>query len=71
MTYEQRQYRVYLLRLWQAGGRDMPEWRIVLEDVRTHERRGFAGLAQLFTFLEQQLGKSIERDGPASSGESW
>ena len=52
---EQRRYRAYLLRVWQADDADgRPVWRAALEDARTGERRGFADLARLCAFLEQQ-----------------
>ena len=52
---EPRRYRAYLLRLWLAEGEDgQPVWRAALEDARTNERHGFADLARLCTFLEQQ-----------------
>ena len=38
MASEQRGYHSYLLRLWQAGNGDAPEWRILLEHVRTREK---------------------------------
>src|SRR5215212_2090463 len=44
---EKRQYRVFLLRLWQADGDGAALiWRAALEDARTGERRGFADLAR-------------------------
>jgi hypothetical protein len=52
---EPRRYRAYLLRLWQADGDDgRPVWRAALEDAGTSERRGFADLARLCAFLEEQ-----------------
>jgi hypothetical protein len=46
----------YLLRLWRADdGRQEPIWRASLQDVRTGERRGFAGLAEAVRYLEQQM----------------
>jgi hypothetical protein len=52
---ESRRYRVYLLRLWQATGKDgQPAWRAALEDARTGERLGFADLARLCAFLRKQ-----------------
>jgi hypothetical protein len=52
---ELRRYRAYLLRLWQAEGDDgHPAWRAALEDARTNERHGFADLARLCAFLEEQ-----------------
>lgn len=62
MPSEQRGYYSYLLRLWQAGNGDTPEWRIVLEDVRTRERHSFASVAQLAAFLD------VQTSGGASSG---
>jgi hypothetical protein len=62
---ESRRYRVYLLRLWQATGKDgQPVWRAALEDARTGERCGFADLKSLFAFLEQQTGSNRERGSP-------
>ena len=50
-------YRAYLLRLWLAEGEDgQPVWRAALEDARTNERHGFADLARLCAFLEEQTG---------------
>ena len=52
---EQRRYRAYLLRVWQAHDADgRLVWRAALEDARTGERHGFADLARLCAFLEQQ-----------------
>jgi hypothetical protein len=49
---EPRRYRAYLLRLWQADGDDgHPVWRAALEHARIGERRGFADLESLSTFL--------------------
>ena len=55
---EQRRHRAYLLRLWQVIGVDgYPIWRAALEDARTGERHGFADLARLYAFLEEQTGR--------------
>ena len=45
----------FLLRLWPATpGRTAPDgWRATLENARTGERLGFAGLEQLFAHLLQ------------------
>jgi hypothetical protein len=66
MASEQRRYRSYLLRLWQAGDGDMPEWRIVVDDVRTQERQAFASVDQLATFLQAQMRGAVtdERVSP-------
>ena len=55
MASDQRPYLSYLLRLWQAGNGDAPEWRIVVDDVRTQERQAFASVDQLATFLQEQM----------------
>jgi hypothetical protein len=68
---DKRQYRVYLLRLWQAEGEDgRPVWRAALEDARTGERRGFADLARLFAFLEEQVGTRSGHDAHPPAAES-
>jgi hypothetical protein len=68
---EQRRYRAYLLRLWRADGDDgRPVWRASLEDARTGERRGFADLARLLTFLEEQTDSWTGYDAPPPVTES-
>ena len=54
MTKEPRDYFSYLLRLWKVSGAGPPVWRASLEDVHTGERRGFADLEHLFTYLKEQ-----------------
>ena len=56
MSSEQRSYLSYLLRLWQTESGGEGVWRASLEDPRTGERKGFANLTDLFTFLEQETG---------------
>ena len=55
MSREQR-YISYLLRLWQTKSGGERVWRASLESPHTGERKSFAGLADLFTFLEQETG---------------
>lgn len=45
-------YLVYVLRMWR-NGQDTP-WYAMLECARTGERLPFAGLDDLFTFLEAE-----------------
>jgi hypothetical protein len=52
MSNPRRGYVAYLLRLWQAEEGENAPWRASLESPQTGERRGFAGLAELFAFLE-------------------
>jgi hypothetical protein len=68
---EQRRYRAYLLRLWQADCADgRIVWRAALEDARTGERRGFADLSRLFAFLVEQTARGSGRDSPSGESES-
>jgi hypothetical protein len=69
--FELRPYRAYLLRLWQADSDDgHPVWRAALEDARTGERRGFADLARLCTFLEALTADWPEHEAHPSEGEA-
>jgi hypothetical protein len=56
MSREQRCYISYLLRLWQISNEGELVWRASLESPHTGERQGFAKLAELFTFLEREIG---------------
>lgn len=49
-----QQYLSYLLRLWRSGKDERVAWRASLESPLSGERRGFASLKDLFTFLEVQ-----------------
>jgi hypothetical protein len=61
---EQRRYRAYLLRLWQATDEHGSlVWRAALEEARTGERCGFADLAGLCAFLEAQTANWSRHDG--------
>ena len=52
-----RRYLAYLLRLWQVRDKGQVGWRALVENAHTGEQRGFAGLAELFTFLESEAGQ--------------
>ena len=56
MSGEQRSHLSYLLRLWQTKSGGELVWRASLEDPHMGERKGFATLTDLFTFLEQSTG---------------
>lgn len=43
-------YYAWLLRLWRESARSV--WRISLENVVTHERKGFADLQELLLYLQ-------------------
>ena len=55
MGEARRGYLSYLLRLWQARADGELVWRASLESPRTGERRGFANLADMFAFLEEEI----------------
>lgn len=55
MHTETPRHWIYLLTLWQVETEDGPTWRAVLEDPRSHDRKGFADLHTLHAFLTQKL----------------
>jgi hypothetical protein len=57
---ERPEYLSYLLRLWRASGEDKAVWRASLEDPHSGDRWGFASLADLFTYLEEETGRVAE-----------
>lgn len=61
MDKERPDYLSYLLRLWRAGDAEKPVWRASLESPHTGERRGFASLADLFSFLENETSRVARR----------
>ena len=67
---EQRRYRVFLLRVWQADDNGRSVWRAALEDARTGERHGFADLARFCAFLEQQAASWAEPDARPPESEA-
>lgn len=61
MHKERPDYLSYLLRLWRVSDAEKAVWRASLENPVTGERRGFASLADLFTFLENQTSRVARR----------
>ena len=51
---EDRRRLSYLLRLWQTEQKGALEWRASLQSAHTGERWGFASLADLYAFLDQE-----------------
>ena len=47
--------RSYILRLWVEVLQGKQVWRFSLEDTYSSERKGFARLEELFTFIQAQL----------------
>ncbi len=64
MTEDQRQYLSYLLRIWHEHAGLEAVWRASLEDPQTGERLGFAGIVQLFEFVQKQLSVETSREIP-------
>jgi hypothetical protein len=54
MAKRRRDYLSYLLRVWRTGSAESAVWRASLENPFTGERRGFAGLKDLFAYLLAQ-----------------
>jgi hypothetical protein len=70
MSSEQRGYLSYLLRLWQIRSEGELIWRASLESVHTGERKGFANLADVFIFLEQEISHVVRGQmAPNADGE--
>ena len=64
---EERRRLSYLLRLWQTEHEGMLMWCASLESAHTGERWGFANLAELYAFLDQETAAVNERK-PRLSG---
>ncbi len=54
MTDDRQPYQAYLLRLWRVNAGRATVWHASVEDSRTGERKGFADLRGLLSFLEEQ-----------------
>jgi len=57
MNREQAPYLSWLLRLWPTRSEGQWIWRASIEDPHTGQRRGFARLKDLFTYLDQETGR--------------
>ena len=69
MSNPRRGYVAYLLRLWQVDEAENAPWRASLESPQTSERRGFASLADLFTFLENEVCQVAQGQTAPNMGE--
>jgi len=67
MTNTPRRYQSYLIRLWRSESEDLSVWHASTEDTMTGERRNFAGIKQLYCFLEQQTHESQTSDTTTQS----
>jgi hypothetical protein len=64
---KQPDYLSYLLRLWRVNddtqpGAEKAIWRVSLENPHTGERKGFVSLDELFNFLREQAGITLQGD---------
>jgi hypothetical protein len=62
MSDEAHEYYSFLLRLWQTRSGGNVVWRASLESAQTGERCGFAYMASLFAFLEEQTDGGASQD---------
>jgi hypothetical protein len=69
MSEKPRRYLAYLLRLWQASRGGELVWRASLEDPHAGGRRGFASLAELIAFLEEETTGSPGAEAPPDTEE--
>jgi hypothetical protein len=69
MNRKQPDYLSYLLRVWRVSGEDAAHWRASLQSPHTGERRGFASLTDLLTFLEQATNRADQRQNAPEAGE--
>jgi hypothetical protein len=69
MSGQGRRYLSYLLRLWQTERGGTLVWQASLEHAGTGERRGFASLADLVAFLEQETAPEDEEEPRIRAGD--
>jgi len=69
MSDRRRGYVAYLLRLWQVEAEEDAPWRASVESPQTGERQGFASLAELWAFLEKEIGEAVQAQFVADRGE--
>ena len=67
MSDAPHEYYSFLLRLWQTSSHGKVVWRASLESAQTGERCGFADLASLIAFLEQQTGANARSEDHSPS----
>jgi hypothetical protein len=52
----------YVLRLWRVRNGERSVWRVSLQDVRSGERRGFAGVDQMCRYLRARIRDTLDRE---------
>lgn len=53
-------YLSYMLRVWRVRVGGQETWRASLENPRTGQRLGFAGLPEVFSYLQERTGRAAE-----------
>ena len=48
-----KEYRAYLVRMWQVSSGGQKVWRALAEDAHSGERHAFADLSHLFAFFQK------------------
>jgi len=69
-TEGKKYYLSFMLRLWRAGNDGKPVWRASLKNPLTRECLGFAGLRELFAYLEAQI-EETDLSSEESHDEPW
>ena len=69
MSDEPHDYYSFLLRLWQIRSGGKVVWRASLESAQTGERCGFADLASLIAFLNEQTDADARSENHSLSTE--
>ena len=71
MLNGEQDYVAFILRLYRVRGQPEAQptstgsgWRVSLDNPRTHQRRGFASLEELFDFLSAQIEMSSKKKTP-------
>ena len=67
MPDESHEYHSFLLRLWRTSSHGNAVWRASLESAQTGERCGFADLASLIAFLEEQTSAAVRPEDHSPS----
>ena len=71
MDCERKKYLAFMLRLWRTNGDEVSpgeRWRASLESPQTQVKFLFVNLAELFTFLEQEVELADRADEHEAKG---
>lgn len=59
-------YYSFLLRLWQVPAEGAQIWRVQIENILTGEKRGFTGIEELLSFINQVVSQENKISGEGS-----